>query len=63
MLAAAIIATAAVSASLIGYAAFWLITDARERKWQAERADAFVKAHKEALAAERYRYDDEGRPL
>lgn len=63
MLAALIIATAAVSASLIGYAAFWLVTDARERKWQADRADAWVKAHKEAISADRYRYDDEGRPL
>lgn len=63
MLAALIIATAAVSASLIGYAAFWLTTDARERRRDAEMADAWVRAHKEAISAERYRYDDEGRPL
>lgn len=63
MLAALIIATAAVSASLIGYGAYWLITDARERRRDAEMADAWLKAHKQAIAAERYRYDDEGRPL
>lgn len=62
MLAALIIATAAVSASLIGYAAYWLITDARERKREAEMADAWVRAHREAVASQRYLSDDEGRP-
>ena len=63
MLAAAIAVTTIAGVSLIAYAIYWLVTDARERKWQADRAEAFVRAHKEALAAERYRYDDEGRPL
>ena len=63
MLAVTIAVTSIAVASLIAYATYWLVTDARERRWQADRADAFVKAHKEALAAERYRYDDEGRPL
>lgn len=63
MLAAAIAVTSIAAVSLIAYATYWLVTDARERKWQADRADAWVRAHKEAISAERYRYDDEGRPL
>ena len=60
MLAALIIATAAVSASLIGYAAYWLITDARERKREAEMADRFLALR--AISNNRYLRDDEGRP-
>ena len=63
MLAATIAVTFIAGVSLIAYAAYWLVTDARERKWQADRADAWVRAHKEAISADRYRYDDEGRPL
>ena len=63
MLATTIAITVTLVVALLAYATYWLVTDARERKWQADRADAFVRAHKEALAAERYRYDDEGRPL
>lgn len=62
MLAALIGVTAAVAIGLIAYAAYWLITDARERRWQAERADAFLKAHREAIARDRYHWDEHGRP-
>lgn len=60
MLAAAIAVTGLAALALIGYAAFWLITDARERKYQAEMADRFLALR--AISNNRYLRDDEGRP-
>lgn len=59
MLAALIAVTVAASAALLGYAAYWLITDARERKYQAEMADRFLALR--AISNNRYLRDDESR--
>jgi len=57
---AAIAFTGLPALALLGYAAFWLITDARERKYQAEMADRFLALR--AISNNRYLRDDEGRP-
>lgn len=62
MIPALIGVTAVVAGALIGYAAYWLVVDSRERARERDRADAFVRAHRAQIHAYRYLHDDEGRP-
>ena len=61
MLPAAIAITAAFGVGLLAWSAFWLVTDARERKREAEAADRWV-AHHRSLQNDRYLRDEPGRP-
>ena len=62
MLAAAIIITGSAACLLLGWAAYWLAVDARERQREADRADAWVRAHKAEITRVRYLTDEQGRP-
>lgn len=62
MLAAAIIITGSAACLLLGWAAYWLAVDARERQREADRADAWVRAHKAQIQNHKYLRDDAGSP-
>lgn len=62
MLTAAIVVTGSAALLLIGYAACWLVIDARDRKREAEMADRWIAHHRAQVQSNRYLRDDESRP-